>query len=642
MKEFSLPILIKLYFAWLIFIFFATETLSYLHLISRQSVIFGDLIFFISFFYFQRKELVHLFRKNFKIDKFILSEAKKNLFIFSLRNAVSFLLRNQFNLIISLLAILIFIQGTLSAPSTTDAITYQILRTMYWIQEGTVYQDFIRNSHDFMPPFASYILMHLYLIFGGDRFLFLSQWLAYVGSIFLSQTIARQFGANQKLSQVTSLLVAVIPIAVLQASSTQADMVSAFITLLIFHLVLIFLKEPTYKNTLLMGLALGLGMLVKAPFYIFVIIPLSLFFLLLGKNPKKAIVTGAIVLALALAMNLRYYSQNTKLYGNPSGQKFRGVGNTYVNERFDPPAIVSNLIKNTMNNIPVPLFTNQVQSTLVALHNTMGIDIADPKTTYIGLDFKVAPVIYPQEDLAASPFHILLIMLAGFFVFRKSFKHKYKTELKILYLFLVAAYIIFATILKYESVHNRLLVPFLIVGTIIVSLVLSNSKFGQWMLRLFLFLSVPLAFILVLLNVQHPYLSYNSFYDRVKGFTGSYQILPEAFYIKPRIQQYFNSRPYWYEPYDEVADLIVADGKNQIITMELIDDEFEYPLWAILKQKGVNFYVYQNKFLKNEPRPDSLLLTTSEKPYAKTGWQTQCFKTQTDYGYACLSKIWAF
>src|SRR3989344_2919580 len=113
-----------------------------------------------------------------------------------------------------------------------------------------------------MPPFACYILMHLYLIFGGDRFLFLSQWLAYIGSIFLSQTIARQLGANQKLSQVVSLLVAVIPIAVLQASSTQADMVSAVITLLNFHLILTLLKETTYKNAFLLSVALGLGMLV--------------------------------------------------------------------------------------------------------------------------------------------------------------------------------------------------------------------------------------------------------------------------------------------------------------------------------------------------------------------------------------------
>ena len=195
MRHPSLNILVKLYLGWLIFVFFFTEILSYLHLITTQSIILGNLIFFILFFY--------LFRKDFK---------KINLISF---------LKNKFNLIIFIILLLVFIQGFLSAPSTTDAMTYQILRTMYWIQEKTVYQDFIRNSHDFMPPFASYILMHLYLIFGGDRFLFLSQWLAYVGSVFLSRNIAVQLGASQRLSQVISLLVATIPIAVLQASSTQ-------------------------------------------------------------------------------------------------------------------------------------------------------------------------------------------------------------------------------------------------------------------------------------------------------------------------------------------------------------------------------------------------------------------------------------
>ena len=154
---------------------------------------------------------------------------------------------------------------------------------------------------------------------------------------------------------------------------------------------------------------------------------------------------------------------------------------------------------------------------------------------------------------------------------------------------------------------------------------------------------MPLSIVLIILNVHRPYISYNFFYEKVKSFARDYQILPEAFYKKPRIEQYFNSRPYWYEPYDKVTNLIAKDGNKRLITMELMGDEFEYPLWVLLKEKDVKFYVYQNKFFKKEPRPDSLLLTTSEKPYTKTGWQTQCFKTQkTDYGYACLSKIGTF
>ncbi len=605
--------MIKLYLYFLLFIFFSTEVLSYFHLLTRPWVVGLDILF---------------------------------LFI-----AIRFLGRDKIKLswpsdwtsyIIALLLILTFFQGLFSAPSTTDAMTYVINRIMYWIQDQTVWQNFIRSSHDFMPPFASYILLHLYFIFNGDRFLFLSQWLAYAGSIFLSGTIASQLGGTKKVKNYTMIFVATIPIAVLQATSTQTDMLSAFITLLAIHLALVLHKNPSYKNALILGLALGLGMLIKATFYIFAIIPLSLLFILLVKKPKKAISIGALILVIALVMNLRYFWQNTNLYGNPLGQKLQGKGNTYVNERFDPPAIVSNLVKNTMNNIPVPLFSAQVQSALIGFHQAMGLDIADPRVSYSGLDFKVHPVIYPQEDLAASPLHILLIIFAGFFIFRKNFKHKKRNELRILYSFLALAYVVFAFILKYESVHNRLLLTFLVVGTIISVVVLKSYRVTRLLANLFLFLSVPLAFLLILLNVHRPYISYNLFYNKVKNFAASYQILPEAFYQKPRTKQYFNSRPYWYEPYDKVTDLIAKEGKNQIITMELMDDEFEYPLWAMLKEKKVNFYVHQNKFIKKNILPSSFLLTTSEKPIVRNGFQTKCFKTKINYGYACLSKIGAF
>lgn len=605
-----------LYIAWLVFVFFFTEFLSYVNAITKENIILGNLIFFTIFIY--------IFRRKFT------------------RFRLPLIFKNKLNLVFIFLPASIFIQGFFSAPSTTDAMTYQILRTMYWLQEHTVHQDFIRNTHDFMPPFASYIFIHLYAIFNGDRFLFLSQWLAYVGSIVLASNIAKQLGADERVSQITSLFVATVPIAVLQASSTQADMVSAFLTLLLLHQVLRILKKPTYKNAIFLGVILGLGMLVKAPFYVFSIVPLSLLLVLLLKNPKKALVIGIIVLGIAFSMNFRYYLQNTRLFGNPSGQKFVDSKNHYVNERFDSSAVFSNMIRNTMNNIPVPFFTKQTQSALVVLHNAMGIDIADPKTTYSGLEFRVRSILYPQEDLAASPLHMFLILFAGFFIFRKSFKHRKKNELRVLYVFLIISYILFALILKYESVHNRLLVAFLFLGAIISAVILSGYQFGKNVIRFFIFLSVPLVFLLILLNVQHPYISYKFFYNNVKSFAGSYQILPEAFYEKPRGKQYFNSRPYWYGSYDKVTDLIAKEDKHQIITLELMDDEFEYPLWVLLKRKGVNFYVYQNKFIKRKIDPESLLLTTSEKPTVRKGFQTKCFKTDIEYGYACLSKIGAF
>lgn len=611
MKRYPLNIFAKLYFYWLIFVFFFIEFISYLHLISREIVVLGNLIFFVGF--------IFIYRDGFKKINF------------------SFL-QNKFNLIICLILLLIFIQGFFSAPNTTDAMTYHITRTMYWIQEKTVSQSFIRSSHDFQPPFAEYILMNLYLILNSDRLLFLSEWLAFAVAVYLSGVLAYRLGASGKAINLVRLLVVTIPIAILQASSTQVDLLTNVLALFGLYFVLNLITEPKIKDSLILGIITGLGLQVKSPFMFHILIPLGLLGIFKVTKLKREIYIFLIIFLVTLLMQVRYWNQNMNLYGSALGQNLSGEQNRYVNDRFDPSALLGNVTRNLLNQFPVPVFASLVESGLGRFLNLIGTDLQDPTITYPGLVFHVSSVVYPQEDIASSPIHLLLIILALGLVYRNREKIKSFNVVAGILIIVAGSFILFSYVLKYEPYHPRLQIPYFTIGTIVSVMILLSYKWGSRFLTLILIPSIVLGFALIFLNVLRPYISYSSFYSQIKGFAPPNSAIPEAFYLKPRDIQYFNARPYLYEPYDKVTDLIALNPGFKYIVLKLSGDEFEYPLWALLKEKNIDFYIQQNKFVDNPVPKNAIILTTSETSINLEGYNTKCFKTYIEYGYACLSK----
>ena len=615
MKNFTLNPFVKLYLAWLVFVFFSTELFSYLTIVSGTSIVTANLIFFSMYILFQRKELLAS--------------------ILSLRSFE--FVKNKSNLLILLILTLIFIQGFFSAPNTTDSMTYHITRVMYWIQDQTVYQNLIRSSHDFMPPFGEYIFLHIYLLAGGDRLLSSSAWLAFAVSIYLSGVIAFRVGASEKVIKLTRLFTAAIPIAVMQASSTQVDLITNVLALFGLYFALNLIERANIKDSLILAIITGMGLMVKAPFVFHIFIPMGLLGLLKLPRLKKEIYIFLIIMLVSLLMQRHYLHNNFNLYGNFFGLDLAGQQNRYVNDRFDPAALTSNVIRNSFNQFPVPIFTSATENALAWSLNLIGTDIQDPLTTYPGHEFHVQPVVYPQEDIVSSPVHLVLIILGAIFLYKSRKQVKNFKIVSLIFILTITSYFIFAYVLKYEPYHPRLQIPHFTFGTIAAVIVLSSYKWGTKLLNILLPPALILAIALILLNVLRPYISYNSFYNLVKAYSPPTAAVPEAFYEKPRPMQYFNARPYLYTPYNNVVDLIASKPGDKYIVLNLFHDEFEYPLWALLKSKNVNFKIQQNKFVKSPIPEKALILTTLEEPVNIDGYNTQCYKTEIEYGYVCLS-----
>lgn len=598
--------LIQVLLYWYSFVFLSTEVLSFFRILEVQYVIGLEIVFWLFIVYFSKRDIRDFFR------------------------TIHF--KSKLDYIPLVIAVLTFIQGIFSAPSTTDSMVYHLPRVVYWIQEQTVFQNIIVNPHDFKAPFGEYILTHLYFMTNSDRILFFSQWLAYICSIYLIGLIALQLGSSERLKQLVRILCATLPIAVMQASSTQIDMVLTLFVLMSLYISLIFRRQPTFGNALFLGVAIGLGILTKATFVIYMLLPIGILSTSVLKNPRKVIIPLTLAAFLALLIQMRFVSQNIQLYQSPMGQHIKQNGYVliYSNESFALSSMTSNLIKNIFTQVPFPLVNGPIQNIIIGIHRYMGVEVDDPRTTICcGVWFMVPTFIYPQEDIVANPFHLFLIGMTGCFLLIFRPKNKF---LSFLYILNIISFLVFSIYLKWQPFHSRLEIPFFMIGALLSVLILYPFRYGRYLINLSILFSILIAFAVIVLNVSRPFVSYKYFFDLVKPFSVSTTSVPETFYSRPRTIQYFNASPFWYNPYQQVTRLLRNDQKIEV-TFDLMDD-FEYPFWILMREKGIDFTVKPLRSFSD----NAIILSTSKTMYKKEGYKTTCFKTTIDYGYACISQ----
>jgi hypothetical protein len=329
-------------------------------------------------------------------------------------------------------------------------------------------------------------------------------------------------------------------------------------------------------------------------------------------------------------LQFRYWQQNYTIYGNFLGQNLSGQANTYVNERFDLAAITSNIVRNIATQYPIPIFTDQINRSLEVLHNRLEIDINDFSTTYNYHNFHLNKVIYPQEDIASNPIHISFFILLAVFLYKKHTSSK-NVEILYIYLFSLISFIVFSILLKWEPYHPRLLIPILVVSSILASVVMVDSKYNK-LLKIFTATSMVLGILMVIFNINKPYVSYNAFYRYISSYAPVGFVPPEAFYNKPRLEQYFNSRPYLYEPYQKFVDQITTSHVNTLALN--LHEEYEYPIWVLFKS---NVYVPDVVPYDNSDKFDAVLSTAVRQLYLK-GYRTECVYAREEFGYVCLSQ----
>ena len=489
--------------------------------------------------------------------------------------------------VLALLALLAIV----APPNNWDSMVYHMGRVVHWMQNRSV--DHYPTSIDrqlYLGPWTEFAILHLQVLTGGDRWANLVQWMAMPGCAIAASLIAKQLGGASPAQLGAAVVVAATPVAILESTSTQTDLAVAFwIACFVYYARA--LHDSTSDALIaplgaLTAASLGLAILTKATTYLFAL-PFGLFWLVAWAWKAERIRRLGILAAIgivALSFSAPHLWRNEQTFGDilgpraslaPDGRMIPGSVEYYSNETGSPAAVISNAIRNIGMHLPTPFAPlNAFNLGLVKrLHEVIGIDMNDPRTSYMGGlppdNFDIGKPRY-HEDVAGNLLHaVLLILSIAMALALPGFSGARGRGYA---LCLVAAFVLFCAKLKWQPWGSRLQLPLFVLGAPLIAVTI--SALGPRIAR------VATAFILV---ACLPWVFFNetrSLLQRPtrKAFWNTEE--PTVFNTS-REDQYFRNRRHMAEPYRAAVAKVAATGCRNI-GLVLGMDDWEYPLWVLL------------------------------------------------------------
>jgi hypothetical protein len=456
----------------------------------------------------------------------------------------------------------------LAAPATEDSMVYHLPRVMHWIQDQSVafYPTHIRRQL-WPSPGGEFVVLHGQLLTGSDRLVTLIQWLAYVGDTILASVVAKELGAQKRGQLFAAFFFALLPPAVAQASAAQVELIAAFWfgCAVVFGLQMMNDKRKarSWWSACLLGAAIGLAILTKTTAFIF-LAPFVLWFLVttIRRDPLRSVGNCVVAGLVALALNAPHAARNLATYDSPLG--LRG-GNSQLNSAFFPAGFISNVVRNTSLHFGTrsQRANHSLYSSVIGIHRILGVSANDPRTTFPGLEYKPVRMEY-AEATAGAPIHVLLIACSLLIL---AWKGRGRDASALLALVaVVAGFLIFSFLLRWQPWHSRLWVPLFVVGAGAVGVAFESV--ARPLLRGAIIGLMMLGVLPALvLNPPRPL------------------VWRTPIYTIPREGQYFaeNNRPYL--TYRAAADYLASVGCYDI-GVWLRGDGEEYQLWALLQARA--------------------------------------------------------
>jgi hypothetical protein len=354
----------------------------------------------------------------------------------------------------------------LSPPNTSDSMKYHLSRVMHWAQDASLqhYATAFLPQLD-QPIWAEEAILHLRLLWGDDRFAGFVQFAAMLVSLVGVTLIAARLGAGKVGQWLAAAFAFSVPIGVLQATSTQNDYVVALWLVCTTWLVIEATREPFNRlNSLLLGLAVGLGMLTKGTFYPYVV-PLGIWFLVASviwirhsrlrflSWMRKFIQTLLIVIICIVFINFGYWFRNILTFNGPLGPS-EFIKNMTA-DQFGIGPLVTGLIKNTMLNFVTPSI--QINATIVKFLQAKLLPL-DP-----GMQSFNMLTGWNHEDLAGNPLHLILVVVAAVILVLKR-KQLSNRSIWAYFGVLAGMFIMLAVVVHFDIYGVRYQLPLFILG----------------------------------------------------------------------------------------------------------------------------------------------------------------------------------
>lgn len=475
-----------------------------------------------------------------------------------------------FIIILSVIYAAIFLIAVVSPPNTVDSQTYHMARVANWIQWANV--DFYPTStlrQLYSNPLAEYGILHISLLSGSDRFVNLLQFGCLVGCGIAVSLIVREFNQNGATQITGMLFTATIPMAILQASSTQNDLVVSFLVLCFFLFYLRASQSSSTGDLLFSAVALGLAFLAKGTAYIYcasigIVIFASVFFSRARSGKKLSFFKQSLVVVIiAVSLNSIQYIRNYQLFGSPiaTGDE------SYSNQNPTPKMMAANVVRNYAVHLGMVLEepSNWVYDATAVL---VGDELNNPDSSFLEINFAVR--YSDHEDSTGNFIHILLLTICLLLAFW--YKGEDREKVFITAFIIIGGFILFSCLLKWNPWLSRLHTPFFMFGCAVIVTVL--SKFSENIKNFVLGLCLLSGMIALLIGEPR------SIFSVIDSFSNN----------TPRENQYFANRPELADVYSEAVAVIKENNPQEVGLMMENDyrkynfGDWEYPVWILLKE----------------------------------------------------------
>jgi len=472
---------------------------------------------------------------------------------------------------VAAIEIVIAITAIASPPNSADAMAYHMPRVVYWVQHASVAFFATPYLNQIMlQPMAEYLMLHTYLLSGGDRFVNLIQWLGSAGSVVGVSLIAREIRPQVRAQALASVFCATLPNGILQASGAKNDYLLALWLVAMTWFGYRWIRTKSRWDAVFFGLSLGLALLTKGTAYLYAPPLIAALFLpiLLGRERRRLLLNGAVALACVLLVNGPQYWRNIDLSGSPLGfDSAQGDGFfRWRNECFGWKQTVSNLLRNTSDQLGArnPQWNRGVFDVVVSVHKRLGIDVDDPATTWRWSKFE-PPRNANHEANANNRWHLALILAIGIVLLVKR-----RPGLE-LFAAVLCAFVLFCFYLKWQPFEARLLLPLFVLCAPVAGIGLGCVRFPV----------VQALICLFLLNNARPAL----FENWTRPWKG-----PNSIWTTPRDSRYFADMSQWpvRDSYPQAVDLVMRSGCKSI-GIDANQFQLEYPFEALLLERDRSY-----------------------------------------------------
>jgi 4-amino-4-deoxy-L-arabinose transferase-like glycosyltransferase len=391
--------------------------------------------------------------------------------------------------------------------------------------------------------------------------------------------LVRRLGGDVFAQCAAAFVVIATPICILEATSTQNDLVCALLTATTIY----FLSRG---RTLMTGLSLGLAVLIKSSAGLFVFPFLLLLFFRRPFHLRRILRTAgelAVIGAIAIALITPHTLRNIRIFHSPLGEKTQVQWIQSQTWAFRP--FVSNVIRNLGSELGTPISRiNRIEDRGIhAVARVLRLDLDDPRNTFFGKTF-AAGAMEGDEDNSANPLPVALFIAASIFLLISSRLRSSKVARFTILVW--AGFLLLAWRLSWQPWITRLHIPFLVLSSVPTAIFLDELR------RRSRVIVAAIIAVIALVSLQPLLHNWNRPFLILKP--------PQSVFTEARDEQYLKGRPDLRSCYKSTVESLAA-ASCHVVGIHTTEDQWEYPLWALTNTGGPPTY-FEHIDVENQTR----------------------------------------